>query len=187
MVEEEIYKIFPELHEIKEEELQRKSAKALLSALKTGGWDTETVSLAPVTLNWKGCSCNLVEHIRLVTQMCMDGYRHLAKFYQANGASFDWDTVVCGALLHDLGKFTEFAIRDGAVTHSEDASLLRHPLSGAILAAQAGLPNKIVHLIATHSFEGDRSYQTAESAFVRAIDDFAFKCTVYGLKKGSDS
>ena len=52
------------------------------------------------------------------------------------------------------------------------------------MAAKAGLPDKIIHLIATHSFEGERSYQTAESAFVRAIDDFVFKCTVYGLKQG---
>lgn len=181
-IEEEIYRIFPELQEIQEEALRQKSAEALWSAMQAGGWDPETVCLAPVTLNWQGCSCNLVEHIRLVTQLCMDGYRHLAKFYQANGVEFDWDTVVCGALLHDLGKFTEFALRDGVVAYGQDADLLRHPLSGAILAAQAGLPSKIVHLIATHSFEGDRSYQTAESAFVRAIDDFAFQCTVYGLK-----
>lgn len=89
------------------------------------------------------------------------------------------------ALLHDLGKFTGFVRRNGVIMHGEDANLLRHPLSGAILAAKAGLPDKIIHLIATHSFEGERSYQTAESAFVRAIDDFVFKCTVLRPEAGT--
>ncbi|GAA6387660.1 HD domain-containing protein [Lawsonibacter asaccharolyticus] len=184
MVYEDIYKIFPEIHEIKDKVLQQKSADALISAMEIGGWDGESVYLAPVTMNWQGCTCSLVEHIRLVTRMCMDDYKHLKKFYQANGVEFEWDIIVCGALLHDLGKFTGFVRRNGVIMHGEDANLLRHPLSGAILAAKAGLPDKIIHLIATHSFEGERSYQTAESAFVRAIDDFVFKCTVYGLKQG---
>lgn len=183
MVAINIYDVFPELQEIRDETLRQKSADALISAIEAGGWNAETIALAPVTVNWPECTCGLIEHIRLVTHMCMDSYKRLEKFYQSNGVEFEWDTVVCGALLHDLGKFTEFVIRDGAVTHSEDADLMRHPLSGAILAAKAGLPNKIVHLIATHSFEGDRSCHSAESAFVRSIDDFAFKCTVYGLKK----
>ncbi len=67
--------------------------------------------------------------------------------------------------------------------YSESAKLLRHPLSGAIIAAEAGLPEEIVNLIATHSFEGDRSVRTREADFVRTIDDFVFKCTVAGLSK----
>ena len=107
----------------------------------------------------------------------------LEKFYKANGVVFERDIVVSGALLHDLGKFTEFALKDGKVAHSDNSFLMRHPLAGAIMAAETGLPDKIVHLIATHSFEGDKSNQTAESYFVRTIDDFVFKCTVFGLRK----
>ena len=59
----------------------------------------------------------------------------------------------------------------------------RSPLSGAIIASQAGLPDSIVHLIATHSFEGERSYQTLESDFVRTVDIFVFNCSVKGLEK----
>lgn len=67
--------------------------------MEIGGWDGESVYLAPVTMNWQGCTCSLVEHIRLVTRMCMDDYKHLKKFYQANGVEFEWDIIVCGALL----------------------------------------------------------------------------------------
>ena len=94
MVYEDIYKIFPEIHEIKDKVLQQKSADALISAMEIGGWDGESVYLAPVTMNWQGCTCSLVEHIRLVTRMCMDDYKHLKKFYQANGVEFEWDIIV---------------------------------------------------------------------------------------------
>ena len=91
--------------------------------------------------------------------------------------------MAAGALLHDIGKLTEFTIRDGTVAHGDNFELMRHPLSGALIAAQAGLPDTIVHLIATHSFEGDRSYQTAESSFFRTIDMFVFQNSVAGLEK----
>ena len=52
MVYEDIYKIFPEIHEIKDKVLQQKSADALISAMEIGGWDGESVYLAPVTMNW---------------------------------------------------------------------------------------------------------------------------------------
>ena len=152
-------------------------------AISEGGWAKEDLLKAPVTLNWPDSTCSLIDHIRTVTRMCIKNYDELARFYQENGVEFDRDTVVCGALLHDIGKWTEFCCKDGKICHSDDFELMRHPLSGAILADRAGLPKRIVHLIATHSFEGDRSYQTAESAFVRAIDDFVFRCSVWGLKK----
>ena len=92
--------------------------------------------------------------------------------------------VVAGALLHDIGKLTEFVPGDGGqAVHSPNYELMRHPLSGAIIAAKAGLPDSIVHLIATHSFEGDRSYHTVESEFVRTVDIFVFNCSVKGLEK----
>lgn len=183
LTNEQIIGLLPELQEIQDLGLRKLSIEALKLAAAQGGWDETTILLAPVTVNWKGCSSNLLEHIRTVTQVCMDNYERLSHYYNKNGTGLDRDTVICGALLHDLGKFTEFALKDGSVVHSENAYLMRHPLAGAILAAQAGLPETIVHLIATHSFEGDRSNQTPESAFVRAIDDFVFKCTVYGLDK----
>ena len=70
----------------------------------------------------------------------------------------------------------------GNRVYADNAATTR-PFPEAILAAKAGLPDRIVHLIATHSFEGDRSFQTAESVFVRTIDMFVFNCSVRGLKK----
>lgn len=180
---EEIMVLFPEFREIADEDLRTKAIRATVLAMEAGGWTFETAHKAPVTLNWPDCRCNLIEHVRTVTRVCLGTYEQLAPFYKENGVSFDRDTVACGALLHDIGKWTEFCLRDGKPVHSETADLLRHPLSGAILADRAGLPAGIVHLIATHSFEGERSYRTAESAFVRTLDEFVFRCTVFGLQK----
>ena len=175
--------LFPELSEIQDDDLRAKSVAALKLAMERGGWTEETVHLAPVSVSWENVTCGLIEHIRKVTQVCMSCFELLSGYYEQNGSSIDRDTVVCGALLHDIGKFTEFALKDGVVTHSDNFNLLRHPLGGAIMAAEVGLPDKIVHLIGVHSFEGDKSYQTAESKFVRILDLFVFDNSVYGLKK----
>ena len=182
MEPKDILTLFPEFSEIENDDLRSKAIRATILAMEAGGWTLETAPKAPVTVNWD-CSCNLIDHVRKVTSVCIHTYEEVAPFYQANGVLFDRDTVVAGALLHDIGKWTEFCCRDGKVCHSDTFQLMRHPLSGAILADRAGLPKKIVHLIATHSFEGEKSYQTAESAFVRAIDDFVFRCSISGLQK----
>lgn len=182
MQPETIVALFPEFAEIENPDLRDKAIRATVLAMEAGGWSPETASKAPVTVNWD-CSCSLIDHVRAVTRLCIRAYEELAPFYKANNVPFDRDTIVCGALLHDIGKWTEFTLADGKPVHSATADLMRHPLAGAILADRAGLPLNIVHLIATHSFEGEKSYQTAESAFVRTIDDFVFRCSVFGLQK----
>ncbi len=183
MQPENIVTLFPEFEEIKNEDLRAKAIRATILAMEAGGWTMETAHQAPVSVSWDRCSCSLIEHVRKVTSVCIHTYEEVAPFYKANGVPFDRDTVVAGALLHDIGKWTEFALVDGKPVHSHTADLMRHPLSGAILADRAGLPMNIVHLIATHSFEGEKSYQTAESDFVRTLDIFVFNCSVKGLKK----
>lgn len=184
MSERLVERLFPAFSEIKDAELREKSERAMELAIERGGWDESTIHLAPVTLNWLNCDISWVEHVTDVTNMCLLEFDQMAKYYARHGVAFDRDIVAAGALLHDIGKLTEFAPqKDGTVAHSGNWELMRHPLSGAILAAEAGLPDKLVHLIATHSFEGDKSFQTLESEFVRTVDIFVFKCSVKGLPK----
>ena len=175
--------LLPEFAEIRDPDLRELALKATGTAAEKGGWTGETVGLAPVTVSYPGCRCSLIEHVRKVVQTCIADYELLSGFYAQNGCPLDRDLVVCGALLHDIGKFTEFTLRNGEPAHSESAGLLRHPLAGAIIAAETGLPDAVVNLIATHSFEGDRSERTGEADFVRAIDDFVFRCSVAGLAR----
>ena len=183
MKAERIAELFPAMGLIRDEELRRLSLRAMADAMEQGGWTEENLRLAPISVKVRGCTCNLIEHINLVADLCLTAFDKVSGYYAANGFPLDRDTVLCGALLHDIGKFTEYAEKDGAVGPGRNAELLRHPLSGAIIAARAGLPDRIVHLIATHSFEGDKSYLTPEAEFVRTIDLFAYKCSVYGLPR----
>ncbi|WP_337476151.1 HDIG domain-containing metalloprotein [Acidaminococcus timonensis] len=181
MTQDFINKEFFELKEINDEILRNKTIEALTMAIEKGGWTTETVKLVPVTLNWN-TKCTLLEHIHTVTQMCIAGYPLVAKFYEQNGVPFRRDYVVAGALLHDIGKFLEFAMQQGVLTHSKNA-FMRHPFLGAEIAEKAGIPQELIYLIAMHSFEGDKSKHTAESDYVRRLDMDVFKCTVFGLEK----
>jgi hypothetical protein len=48
--------------------------------------------------------------------------------------------------------------------------LIRHPISGASLAEEVGLPPEVVHIIWTHSHEGDKTPRTVESVLVHHAD-----------------
>ena len=180
---ERIPELFPAMRLIRDEELRGLTVKAMADAMEQGGWDEHNLHLAPVSLKVEGCTCGLAEHVNLVAELCLTALEKVSGYYAANGFPLDRDTVLCGALLHDIGKFTEYAEKDGVVGPGKNADILRHPLAGALIAAKAGLPERIVHLIATHSFEGDRSYRTPEADLVRTVDQFAFNCSVYGLPR----
>jgi 3'-5' exoribonuclease len=69
----------------------------------------------------------------------------------------DADLLVCGALLHDMGKAYEYALEEG-FTYSEDGRLVGHIVRGVVLveraAAELGLPpaelQRLIHLIVSH-------------------------------------
>ncbi len=179
----EIEALFPQFSCIESESLRQKAKDAMLLAAERGNWDGETILKCPVTLNWPDCEITWVEHVRDVTDACIQAYEKQEKYFRRNHVPFSRDLIIAGALLHDIGKLTEFSLHDGQVCYSGNYQLLRHPLSGAILARDVGLPDELVHLIAVHSFEGERSYQTAESNFVRKLDIFVFENSVWGLQK----
>ena len=69
----------------------------------------------------------------------------------------DVDLLVCGALLHDMGKAYEYALEEG-FAYSEDGRLVGHIVRGVVLieraAAELGFPadhlQRLIHLIISH-------------------------------------
>lgn len=183
MRREQLAKLFPAFDAIRDFSLRERALRAMGMAMEKGGWNEGNIALCPVTLNWKNCDVSWVEHVSDVTAVCISNYDALEKYYKRHDVSVNRDIVIAGALLHDIGKLTEFVYSEGRTVYRKNHELMRHPLSGAVIAALAELPDILVHLIATHSFEGDRSYQTPESAFVRSVDMFVFNCSVVGLEK----
>jgi putative nucleotidyltransferase with HDIG domain len=173
--EKDLLELLPEINLIADKELKEKCLKTMLSALKLGGWTKENIALCPVSLT-KVKNKELLsqfDHVRAVTKIALNMFENLTEIYKKDRKSKDY--IIAGAILHDVGKFTEFISKNGTAQYSDNAKLIRHPLSGAILGAQEGLPDEIVHIIAVHSFEGKESYESLESIIIKASDEAAFK------------
>ena len=99
---ERITELFPALEQIRDEELRSLSVKAMAEAMERGGWTEENLQLAPVSIKVEGCRCNLIGHINLVAELCLAALEKVSGYYAANGFPLDRDTVLCGALLHDI-------------------------------------------------------------------------------------
>lgn len=167
--------LFPEINLISSEKLRHQCINALLDAFETGGWNWDNIYLCPVSIN-KVSNKDMnrqIDHVRIVIKIAISMYDLLEENYNQN--SVLRDTIIAGALLHDLGKFTEFTLKDDFASYSDSAKLIRHPLGGAIIASRNGLNDDVVHIIATHSFEGRESFETLASMIVKSADEIAFK------------
>lgn len=183
LTKDDIEKMFPEIKEIEDERIQEQCKEAFVAAYKEGNWSKEEAFKLPVSLKKveRQELNNQIEHVRVVTKIAKEIYDSLEDTYKQENKIRDY--VIAGALLHDLGKMIEFTLKEGKLTYSDNANIIRHPLSGAIIAAKIGLPDEIVHIIATHSFEGKDSYHSLASIIVNQADEVAFKYITYFNKK----
>ena len=90
------------------------------------------------------------------------------------------DILISGGLLHDVGKVLEYALEDGKYVKSKNGKLIRHPVSGAALAWELGLPDEVVHVIASHSFEGDKTPRSIEGILIHHADFTNFEIFAKG-------
>ena len=85
------------------------------------------------------------------------------------------DILIAGAILIDIGKLLEYQILEGKLTTSDAGKILRHPFSGVAIADRFDLPPEVLHIIATHSKEGDLGKRTVESIIVHHADFVSFE------------
>lgn len=173
--------LLPQIDQITDADLREKTLNAFLIAIEQSGWTEKTMTMAPVSGLKKNCDVSLFEHLYDVTEMVIAAYDRLEKYYQRHCSQLNRDILICGALLHDVGKFLEYGPNGPNVNNRSTGPLLRHPISGALIAKEADLPEEVIHIIATHSCEGDSVSRTPESDFVRDIDMFVFHKSVYGM------
>jgi len=167
--------LLPSLSELKGE-LKDKVIACWKLAQKEGGWSDGDLADIPFTLLLPDCPMNLFEHTEAVTQIAIAVYELLVRYPQFK--SINYEHLLAGALLHDVGKLLEYKKTSEGVVKSRAGKLLRHPFSGAGLAMKVGLPDEVVHIIATHAKEGEGGYRSPESVIVHYAD-FTF---FHGLK-----
>jgi putative nucleotidyltransferase with HDIG domain len=168
--------LFPEIDLIGDHSLREQVVQVWDTALVRSAFDD--ASAVPFTLLIEDLDDTLVHHTGRVTRMAIAAAR--------SRSDLDLDTVVAGALLHDVGKLLEYEpLPDGSVVKSEMGKRLRHPVSGAALAQELGLPLALVHIIAAHAGEGNMVSRTPEAILIHHCDMTDFEITKVRLGRGA--
>jgi len=170
--------VFPEMEWISDAALRAKVARTWDEACKRGGWKEGEIDAIPFTMLVATGGVSLVQHTRLVTNIC----RSVSETMGSMGTvPIDNDTLIAGAILHDVGKLLEYRTEGNGYAVSRSGTLLRHPLSGLGLAMKNDLPEEVCHIIAVHSREGEGSYRSPEAIILHHADFIAFE-TIKAIK-----
>lgn len=166
--EEDIESIFSkELQWINNKELRNKVVNVWKEAANRGNW--KSIEEVPFTLSFNN-SGKLTDHTKRMTNIAKAVFNQLTE-------DLNLDYLIAGALLHDVGKLLEFEKIDDKFMKSEFGKKFRHPISGAKLAKELGLPDEVVLIIHAHSYEGDTLKRSPEAVIVNHCDfiDFDIK------------
>jgi len=170
-----IVDILPEINEIKDEELRQKVIGVWEEAIEFRGWTGEILSAIPFTLLAENVQITFINHIRAVCKMCIVCDKVLDEVHSYKKTNVNRDYLIAGALLADVGKLLEYEIIDGKAVKSDYGKKLRHPFSGVGLAFKHGLPPEVMHIIATHSKEGEGEKRSPESIIFHHADFIDFE------------
>lgn len=162
-----------ELNLIKDGELREKVIDVWEEGALKGGWKPGELETIPFTLLTETHGVDLIQHTIAVTRGALGLARAIEGTYTPPfTVNMDW--LVAGGLLHDVGKLLEIEKHQGGYRKSRSGKCARHPISGAILAAGAGLPEEIINIIGCHAKEGDGRPQRLETVLVHQADFATF-------------
>ena len=176
---DEITKLLPELDQILDPALREKVMDVWEDSIRTGGWQPAELLEIPFTLLAGEIEMKFIEHVRSCVRMCLAIEKVLNEIW-GDRMPIHHDYLVAGALLADVGKPIEFAKKDGKVVKGTRGEHLRHPFSGVGMCWKHGLPDEVMHIVATHSKEGDHVQRTIESIIFHHADfiDFDAACAL---------
>jgi hypothetical protein len=164
-----ITELIPEFDEIQDADLRQRALAVWAEALQRGGWSLDDLGRMPFTLLAEDVQVTFPQHVRTVCRLCMamEGVLH-----EAYGDMYpiDRDTLIAGALLADVGKLIEFQEGETGYRWAEMYDFLRHPFTGVGLCFKHGIPPAVMHVVATHSWEGDRFKRRPESIIFHHAD-----------------
>jgi hypothetical protein len=175
----DLTELIPEFNAITDETLRRKVLDVWQEAMKIGGWTVDDLSQIPFTLLTENVEVTLPEHVSTVCRLCIAMEGVLKEAY-GDRYAIDHDTLVSGALLADVGKLIEFRVKNGEYEWADMYRYLRHPFTGVGLSFRHDIPEAVMHIVATHSWEGDRFKRRPESIIFHHADFTDFDLTKPG-------
>ncbi|HSA94706.1 MAG TPA: HD domain-containing protein [Acidobacteriota bacterium] len=165
-----------ELARIGDTELRAKVVKTFVLACDRGRWESVAdLKKLPFTLLAETCGISFVEHTIAVTEGAAGLARAQSETYAEAPYKIDFDRLYAGGLLHDVGKLLEIEPDGrGGYRKSLAGQYARHPVSGAILASECGLPGDVVNIIVCHAKEGEGRPQVVEAVLIHQADFATF-------------
>lgn len=161
--EEKLVSLIPQINDIKDSELKRKTVEAWKLAYEAGNFD----DLATARFN-KFCDyVTLCKHTRSVTAMSVMLGKNLAETYSYE---IDFDRLICVAVLHDISKLLECCVEDGAYKQTEIGASYQHGFFSTYYALQAGMPHPIAAAILTHTHQTHTLPTSLEGIIVTYAD-----------------
>ena len=170
--------LIPEVNQIQNKSLREKVLAVWEEALEMGGWVLDDLKEMPYTLLVEDVTISFPEHVSVVCRLCIAMEEVLAKAY-GDTYKIDRDTLIAGALLADVGKLIEFRKESGEYQWSSMYQYLRHPFTGVGLSFKHNLPEAVMHIIATHSWEGEKFIRRPEAIIFHHADFTDFNLTKY--------
>lgn len=168
----DIESVFPEIETIEDDGLRTGVATAWTTAAGVNGMDVADLEDAPwlppeERLTDGGSDRRLVAHVRDVTACAVALAEALLQ--RDPGFPVDLDSVIAGALIHDVSKPYEFTETE----RTDVGNLLGHPYYGVAVVSQANLPVEMAHVVLSHSWRTDVEPKTTTAKLVKRADEAA--------------
>jgi putative nucleotidyltransferase with HDIG domain len=164
------------LERIKNADLRDKVVKVWVLACERGGWTSvDELRNMPFTLLTNTHGISFIEHTLAVTEGACGLARAQETAYKKLPYKIDYDRLLAGGLLHDVGKLLETE-RDGkgGYRKSRSGACTRHPVSGTALAYEVGLRDEVLNTIACHAKEGEGAPKCLETVLIHQADFATF-------------
>jgi putative nucleotidyltransferase with HDIG domain len=177
ITEKEIESLFAkQLDSIKNGEIRAKVVRTFVLACERGNWrSVDDLKRIPFTLLTDPLGVSFIEHTIAVTEGAAALGRAQSEAYAKLPYALDFDRLYAGGLLHDVGKLLEIEPDGrGGFRKSLAGKYARHPVSGAILAAECGLPGDVINIIVCHAKEGEGRPQVVEAVLIHQADFATF-------------
>ncbi len=180
---DDIARLFPDIMAISDAALREKVATVWDEAITTGcggqGWSFDELRAVKFTLLAGDIDLTFVEHLNSCVKQCMAIADVLESVFGAK-IPINRDVLIAGSLLADVGKPLEYdKDANGNIIKGSFGEALRHPFSGVGMCYKHGLPPEVMHIIATHSHEGDKVQRSIESIIFHHADFVDFDIAKY--------
>ena len=185
---DQIAELLPEINEISDRSLRDKVAAVWSESISTGcggrGWTFDELRAVKFTLLAGDIDLTFIDHLRSCAGQSMATADVLTRVF-GDRIPIDRDVLLAGSLLADVGKPLEYD-RDasGRVIQGRYGQMLRHPFSGVGLCYKHDLPPEVMHIVATHSHEGEKVQRSIESIIFHHADFVDFDIAKFLGKKG---